>query len=84
MTYKEKKLKEFEDNHKSTWDIQEKGIVATVIDFDEAKDFLSSTIDEIMACLPAESENKDWNFHEGFMVCRNLFLLNLQKKAGEV
>lgn len=93
MTYKDKKLKEFEDNHKSTWDIQEKGIVATVIDFDEAKDFLSSTIDEIMACLPDHTDENEVMilqgedgkfFNHGFNCCILSFLQNLKAKAGEV
>lgn len=76
MTYKEKKLKEFEEF------CLDKGVLFT--DRKMMAGFLYETIDEILGCLPAESENKDWDFHEGFMVCRNLFLLNLEKKAGEV
>lgn len=85
MTYKDKKLKEFEDKHKSTWDIQGKGIVATVINFDEAKDFLSSTIDEIMACLPEKpNELADYFYAQGWDDFKGVFLTNLEQKAGEV
>ena len=73
MTYKEKKLKQFSE-------ILTKPTGTPSV----CLDFLSSTIDEILGCLPAETKNKNLDFYEGFMVCRNLFLFNLEQKAGEL
>lgn len=69
MTYKEKKLKEYTDKMV----VSSKSALGIMRD---SRDFLSSTIDEIMGCFPEEVDNEIGNS------CRAIFLQNLEEKAG--
>ena len=78
MTYKEKKLKEFEEEFE---------IYAYK---PEALEFIAKTLDEIMACLPEEywrdfpeTEGEE-GYDEGYNAFRDKFLQNLEQKAREV
>lgn len=79
MTYKEKKLKEFEEYF---------NLLPYPPSYKETRRFLSLTIDEILTCLPEERKCKIdvsptpdiYNFN----ACREEFFLNLDQKAGEV
>ena len=82
MTYKEKKLKDFEEF------CLDKGVLFT--DRKMMAGFLYETIDEILGCLPEEwyssfpETEEEIGYDEGFNDFRKMFLQNLEKKAGEV
>lgn len=83
MTYKEKKLKEFEEFTQAMFPSPKE---LEIIDL--CKELFSSTIDEILTCLPEERKCKIdvsptpdiYNFN----ACREEFFLNLDQKAGGV
>lgn len=97
MSYKDKKLKEFEDKFMEKfihmfWQISpcSCGGPEDCVCFKEMVSFLSSTIDEIMACLPEEywrdfpeTEGEE-GYDEGYNAFRDKFLKNLEQKAKEV
>lgn len=79
MNYKEQKLKEFEDRMV----VSSKSALAAIR---ESKAFISSTIDEIMGCLPelVNPQSNDFShngFDVGFNSYRFSFLKNLEEKA---
>lgn len=78
MTYKEKKLKEFDEEFE---------IYAYK---PEALEFIAKTLDEILGCLPEEywrdfpeTEGEE-GYDEGYNAFRDKFLQNLEQKAREV
>lgn len=74
MSYKEKKLKEFDEEFE---------IYAYK---PEALEFIAKTLDEIMACLPEEIDKSVYgeNIAIGFHMCKTIFSWRLEQKAREV
>lgn len=88
MTYKKKKLREFEKAFGSN--VKFKDQVVNIL-LENMKRYLASTIDEILGCLPRKN-NSDFqiadfeppDFWRGFSKCNSKFLQNLEEKAGGV
>ena len=82
MTYKEKKLKKLKELF-----LKEEG-AHSYIRAGTVEDFISSTIDEILGCLPEKQITTSgvWltRYKGGFNSCRDEFLQNLEEKAGEL